>query len=72
MADTGVGIDAEYLPGIFERGSPIRRTSGRSGAGLGLQIAGRILALHGTQIAVASELGKGTTFRFALPAAQPG
>ncbi len=72
VADTGVGIAAEYLPGLFERNSPLRRTSGRSGGGLGLQIAGRILALHGTQIAVASEWGKGTTFRFALPAVQPG
>ena len=72
VADTGVGIDAEYLPSLFDRDSPLRRTPGRSGGGLGLQIAGRILALHGTQMEVASESGKGTTFRFTLPAAQPG
>jgi len=72
IADTGVGIAAEYLPGLFERDSPLRRPPGRSGTGLGLQIAGRILALHGTRMSVASESGRGTTFRFALPAAQPG
>ena len=72
VADTGAGIAAEHLPGLFERGSPLRRSAHRSGGGLGLRIAGRILALHGTRISVASEAGRGTTFRFALPAAQPG
>jgi signal transduction histidine kinase len=72
VADTGVGIAAEHLPGLFERGSPLRRSAHRSGGGLGLRIAGRILALHGTRISVASEVGCGTTFRFALPVAQPG
>ena len=72
VADTGVGIAAEYLPGLFGRDSPLRQTAGRPGGGLGLRIAERILALHGTRMAVASESGHGTTFRFALPAAQPG
>ena len=72
VADTGIGIAAEHLPGLFERGSPLRRSAHRSGGGLGLRIAWRILVLHGTRISVASEAGRGTTFRFALPAAQPG
>ena len=72
VADTGVGIATEYLPGLFGRDSPLRQTAGRTGGGLGLRIAERILALHGTRMAVASESGHGTTFRFALPAAQPG
>ena len=72
VTDTGAGIAAEHLPGLFERGSPLRRSAHRSGGGLGLRIAARILALHGTRISVASEAGRGTTFRFALPAAQPG
>jgi signal transduction histidine kinase len=71
IADTGVGIAAEHLPRLFERYSPLRETSRRAGGGLGLQIAKRILALHGSGIAVASEPGRGTTFRFALPAAVP-
>ena len=72
VVDTGAGIAAEHLPGLFERGSPLRRSARRSGGGLGLRIAGRILVLHGTRISVASEAGRGTTFCFALPAAQPG
>ena len=71
VADTGVGIATEYLPGLFGRDSPLRQTAGRAGGGLGLRIAERILALHGARMAVASESGHGTTFRFALPAVQP-
>jgi signal transduction histidine kinase len=72
VADTGVGIAAGDLPDLFKRDSPLRETSRRAGGGLGLQIAKRILALHGTRMTVASEPGRGTTFRFALPPAQPG
>ena len=71
IEDTGVGIAAEHLPHLFERYSPLRETSRRAGGGLGLQIAKRILALHGSGIAVASKPGCGTTFRFALPPALP-
>jgi signal transduction histidine kinase len=72
VADTGVGIAAEYLPGLFRRDSPLRLTPSRTHGGLGLLIAHRILALHGADIAVASDPGRGTTFSFALPAVQPG
>jgi len=72
VADTGVGIAAEYLPGLFQRDSPLRQTASRYNGGLGLLIAHRILTLHGAHIAVASEPGRGTVFSFALQAAQPG
>jgi signal transduction histidine kinase len=72
VTDTGVGIAAADLPDLFKRDSPLRQTSRRAGGGLGLQIARRILALHGTQMRVASEPGRGTTFRFALSPAPPG
>jgi signal transduction histidine kinase len=71
VADTGIGIAAEHLPRLFDRDSPLRANSRRAGSGLGLQIVRRILALHGSRIAVASEPGRGTTFRFSLPAASP-
>jgi signal transduction histidine kinase len=71
VADNGIGIAAEHLPRLFERDSPLRVSSRLAGGGLGLQIAKRILALHGSVIAVASEPGRGTTFRFALAAALP-
>jgi len=69
VVDTGIGIAAEYLPGLFERSSPVRLARGLGNGGLGLLIAARILALHGTRMAVASELGQGTTFSFVLSAA---
>jgi len=70
LSDTGSGIAPEALAHIFERsyrGAP--GDGGDGGAGLGLAITKRILALHGTDISVESEVGRGTRFRFALPAA---
>lgn len=72
VADTGVGIAAQYIPGLFNRDSPLRRMSGQGNGGLGLLIAHRILVLHGARITAVSQPGQGTTFSFALPAAQPG
>ena len=72
VADSGVGIAAALLPGLFERDSPLRRRSTRGNGGLGLLIADRIVALHGARMYVASEPGHGTTFAFALPAARAG
>jgi signal transduction histidine kinase len=71
VADTGVGIGAAELPDLLKRSSPLRHASTRPG-GLGLQIAKRILALHGSRMSVASEPGRGTIFRFALRSVQPG
>ena len=45
-------------------------TRHHGGAGLGLFVAGQILAAHGTKIEVASELGKGAVFSFRLPTYQ--
>jgi signal transduction histidine kinase len=69
VRDSGTGIPEEHLSRIFEpfyrieRGSPERR----DGVGLGLAIAARIAALHGTSIGVRSAAGSGTTFRLDLP-----
>ena len=65
---TGRGIAAEHLPGLFERNSPLRTTDRRGLGGLGLLIATRILALHGSRMSVASQAGHGTVFSFVLPA----
>lgn len=73
VMDTGCGIPPEELPHIFDRyyrvgnGQQERST----GAGLGLAITKRILELHGSTIEVESIVGKGTTFSFYLPVAQP-
>ncbi len=69
VEDSGAGIDAEYLPHLFERfyrvGSARDRNSG--GTGLGLSIVKEIIESHGGKIEVESKLGKGTTFILMLP-----
>lgn len=75
VSDTGVGIAPESLPRVFERYFQAPRVeglkSGRpgTGAGLGLAITQRIVALHGSEIHVASTVGVGTVFSFELPLA---
>ncbi|MFA5982385.1 MAG: HAMP domain-containing sensor histidine kinase [Methylococcaceae bacterium] len=68
LSDTGTGIAQEYLLGLFDRASPLRKHSKKhGGGGLGLLIAKTIIQLHGSNIIVVSE-GKGVTFVFELPA----
>jgi PAS domain S-box-containing protein len=69
VQDTGVGIDADFLPNVFE---PFKQEStgfGRSfeGSGLGLSITHHLVDLHGGTITVDSRKGKGTTFTVVLP-----
>jgi len=69
VSDTGVGIAAEDQTAIFEEfrqvGSDYVRK--REGTGLGLALTRRFVELHGGQIRVESDLGKGSTFTFTLP-----
>jgi signal transduction histidine kinase len=69
VTDTGCGIPAEDVPRIFERfyQQDKNRSAGNS-AGLGLAIVKRILELHDSVINVSSELERGTTFSFRIPA----
>jgi signal transduction histidine kinase len=70
VVDTGVGIDAEELPHIFERfyrGSQANEARG-SGSGLGLAIVRSIVDMHGGAIAVESRVGAGSRFIVTLPA----
>ncbi len=64
IADTGSGIPAERLGAIFDDFV----TTKKRGLGLGLAITKRIVEQLGGTIAVASELGKGTTFTIRFPA----
>jgi len=70
VADTGEGIAAEDLPFLFDRfwrGDRARTHNEGVGSGLGLAIARQLVQAHGGQIAVQSEVGRGTTFTIDLP-----
>lgn len=71
VADTGSGIAEEHLPGLFERGSPLRQSPAKGRGGLGLLISKRILQLHGSAIEAGSEPGGGAVFAFSLPVSNP-
>ena len=70
VADTGPGIAAADLPHVFERGYLWNAYTGRRsvGTGLGLAIVRELAPALGGRVDVASEPGRGTTFRLWLPA----
>ena len=70
IKDSGIGIDEKDLPYIFDRfyrTDKSRTKQNVLGYGLGLSIAKRIVSLHNGNIAVESEISKGTTFIVTLP-----
>jgi signal transduction histidine kinase/CHASE1-domain containing sensor protein/ActR/RegA family two-component response regulator len=70
VSDTGIGIDPERLPRIFDAFEQGERSITRKfgGLGLGLAISQRIVELHGGTLTAASEgQGKGSTFTARLP-----
>jgi signal transduction histidine kinase len=71
VEDTGPGIPPEEQRTIFEKFHQVRRDGhGKAqGTGLGLAIAKSLIELHGGRIDVESEVGRGSRFRFTVPAA---
>jgi signal transduction histidine kinase len=65
VRDTGHGIPADELPRLFERF--YRGSTPQPGTGLGLSIARNLVRLHGGDISVVSEVGRGSEFRVRLP-----
>lgn len=71
VRDTGAGIAADDVAKVFERfyRGDQARTGSEGESGLGLAIAKSLTEAHGGRIAVASEVGHGTTFTITLPVA---
>ena len=69
VADTGIGIPKSELPRLFERFHRVEGACGRSfeGSGIGLALVQELVRIHGGQIAVESDEGRGTVFRVRLP-----
>ena len=78
VSDTGPGIPGEHLAHLFDRFYRVDESRTRSeaastdessptGSGLGLAIVESIAKLHGGNIEVQSELGKGSMFEITFP-----
>jgi signal transduction histidine kinase/CheY-like chemotaxis protein len=73
VADTGIGIDPEHLPHVFQefyRAAPVDRGI-NTGLGLGLAIVKRLSLLLGHRVAITSTPGKGTIVRVHVARASP-
>ncbi len=72
IEDTGYGISAEALPSIFEHFKRATQHQDKAiGSGLGLAIVKGLVAAHQGEIAVESEVGKGSKFTVTLPIEPP-
>ena len=69
VADTGIGIQSEHLPTIFQAFQQVDTGISRQheGTGLGLAISRRLADRLGGDIQVESEFGRGSTFTLVLP-----
>ncbi|HSK87773.1 MAG TPA: ATP-binding protein, partial [Anaerolineales bacterium] len=65
VRDNGIGIDPQFHERIFGLFNQLDARA--EGTGIGLTLVKRIIEVHGGQIWVESELGKGATFSFTLP-----
>ncbi len=74
VEDTGIGIPADKFELIFQSFEQADASAAREygGAGLGLSITKQLVELHGGQVWVESEVGKGSCFFFSLPLAGSG
>jgi two-component system heavy metal sensor histidine kinase CusS len=69
VSDTGVGIPAEALPRVFDRFFRVdsSRSQASGGTGLGLAIVQSIALLHGGNVRISSQPGRGTTVTLLMP-----
>ncbi len=73
VTDTGIGIAKSDLDRLFREFQQLDSGPGRhqEGTGLGLALTKRLAALHGGDVRVVSEVGKGSVFTLELPLQQP-
>jgi signal transduction histidine kinase len=74
VRDSGVGIDKRRLERIFDKYNPQYdlRVARSGSVGMGLAIAREIVLAHGGRIWAESEVGKGSSFSFEIPALEMG
>ncbi|MPN54026.1 Autoinducer 2 sensor kinase/phosphatase LuxQ [bioreactor metagenome] len=69
VKDTGIGMPEDSLNNIFKPFIQLESSLSRTfeGTGLGLTLVKRYIEMHGGNISVESEMGKGSSFRIELP-----
>ncbi|MGR3319491.1 MAG: ATP-binding protein [Candidatus Anammoxibacter sp.] len=73
VSDTGIGIEKgeiDKIFSVFHQADRIRDEQ-MGGTGIGLALTQRLVEMHGGEIGVESEVGKGSTFWFTLPIKHP-
>ena len=71
IKDTGIGIAEDDLEDIFKEFRQAETLKSSEGAGLGLPLSRQLLIMHGGNINVSSELGKGACFTLEVPLGRP-
>ena len=67
IADTGIGIQAEDLPRVFDKGyTGYNGRTGKKSTGIGLYLCKQIMSKLGHTLTIQSEVGKGTTVKLGL------
>ena len=71
VSDTGIGIDADHLPRVFDRFYRVDKSRSRKagGTGLGLSIVQSIVSAHSGRVEISSTPSEGTTCTVLLPRA---